>query len=384
MTILPSQRHLFDIPDTVSYLNCAYMSPLSRRVATAGTDGLEAKRQPWRMFPPDFFRLTQEGRAAFASLLASRATADDIAIVPAASYGMAVAAAAVSLKPGQRVLALADEFPSTILTWRDAAHRAGAEFVLLPRPANHDWATVVCEAIDDRTAVAALPHVHWIDGAVVDLARVRTSLNRVGAILALDLTQSLGTGPFDFDAVAPDFLVAASYKWLMGPYSIGFLYVAPRWQHSRPLEHHWFGRLGSENFSALTTYPEDFQPGARRFDMGEPANFALLPAAIAAIEQIKTWGVANIAETAGALTDQIVTRATEFGFTAVPNQYRARHYLGLRAPTPIPADLADQLARAQVFISIRGGDTLRITPHVYNTQADIDRLFDVLVPTLRP
>ena len=379
MPILPSQRHLFDLPPHVAYLNCAYMGPLSNAVAAATHEGVDRKRHPWAVFPADFFTLADQARHTFARLLGAPATAEDIALVPAASYGMAAAAANLPVRPGQTILVLAEEFPSTILTWRERARTAGAELVTIPRPADHDWTAAILATIDDRTAVAALPAVHWIDGAALDLVRVGTRLRQVGAALALDLTQSLGADPFPLAEVDPDFLVVAAYKWLLSPYSTGFLYVAPRHQNGRPLEHHWFGRAGAQDFGNLG-YPDDFQRGARRFDVGEPANFALLPGVIAALEQILEWGVDRIAATAGAFTDAIATRALPLGLTAVPASLRARHYLGLKASDGLPADLAASLTQRGVYISIRGGRTLRITPHVYNEWWEVERLFAVLEP----
>ena len=376
--ILPSQRALFDIPDDVCYLNCAYMGPLMRHVTAAGQAGLARKARPWEVAAPDFFASTKAARRAFAELLGGPASDNDVAIVPAASYGMATAALNLPVARGQRVLVLEGEFPSTILTWRERAHEAGAELVRIQRPEDGDWTRVVLEAIDDRTGVAALPALHWLDGATLDLTRIRRRLREVDAALALDLTQSLGAQPIDLAAVDPDFLVAACYKWLLGPYSIGFLYVAPRWHDGRPLEHNWYAREGSENFAGLIDYPERFQPGARRYDMGEPSNFALLPPAVAAIEQILEWGVANIADTAGALADDIVNRGAALGLSAVAPSLRARHYVGLRATGPLPDRLAERLAADRIYVSVRGGQTLRITPHVYNTAGDVWRLFDRL------
>jgi selenocysteine lyase/cysteine desulfurase len=375
---LPSQRALFDIPDEVCYLNCAYMAPLMRSVVTAGQEGLARKAQPWEITAPDFFASTGAGRRTFASLLGPPASEADVAIVPAASYGMAVAALNLPVGAGQRVIVLEGEFPSTILTWRERARVAGAELVRLQRPEDDDWTRVVLDAIDDRTAVAALPALHWLDGAILDLDRIRRRLTDVGATLALDLTQSLGAEPIDLAAVDPDFLVAAAYKWLLGPYSIGFLYVAPRWHDGRPLEHNWYAREGSENFGGLIDYPERFRPGARRYDVGEPSNFALLPPAVAAMQQILDWGVANVADTAAALTDAVVARGADLGLTAVAADRRARHYVGLRAVRPLPDRLPERLASHRIYVSVRGGQTLRITPHVYNTMEDIERLFTAL------
>jgi selenocysteine lyase/cysteine desulfurase len=383
MATLPVQRHLFELPDDVTYLNCAYMGPLPRRALLAGRQGLERKARPWDILPSEFFQLTRAAREAFARLLGPPARPEDIALVPAASYGMALACRVLPLSPGRRVVALAEEFPSTIVSWREAARAAGADFHLVARPADHDWTAAVLAALDDRTAVAALPGCHWVDGALLDLSRIRDRLDQLGASLALDLTQSLGVMPFDLGRVRPDFLVAPCYKWLLGPYSVGFLYAAPRWQDGPPLEHSWFTRLGAEDFSALMDYRAEFQPGALRYDVGEPANFALLPAAIAALDQLVAWGVPAIYQTAGELADRIVERGRAIGLTAVPDRLRARHYVGLRSARPLPPDLPEQLAKDRVHVSLRGGGrSIRITPHVYNDARDVDRLFACLEPVL--
>ncbi|HTH65386.1 MAG TPA: aminotransferase class V-fold PLP-dependent enzyme [Gemmatimonadales bacterium] len=376
ITRLPCQRHLFDIPEDIAYLNCAYMSPLLRRVTEAGQRAVARKAHPWDITPADFFSDVAVARRRFAQLLGGGTGEDDIAIVPAVSYGMAVACANLPLARGQTVLLLDEEFPSVILPWRERAREAGARAVLLPRPADDDWTSVILEAIDERTAIAALPALHWTDGALIDLPRVAARLHDVGAALAVDATQSLGAMPFPMSEVRPDFLVAASYKWLLGPYSLGFLYVAPQRQNGRPIEHNWITRVGSQDFTALTNYAGElgFQPGARRFDVGETPNFALMPMAIAALDQILEWGVPHIAETIASLTGSLVARAAEHGLEAVPAVRRAPHYVGLRFPAGVPPELAQRLAAERVFVSVRGRGALRVTPHVYNTEAEIDRL----------
>jgi selenocysteine lyase/cysteine desulfurase len=300
--------------------------------------------------------------------------------VPAVSYGMAVACANLPLTRGRTVLLLDEEFPSVILPWRERAREAGASAVLLPRPADDDWTRVVLEAIDERTAVAALPALHWTDGALIDLPRVATRLREVGAALVVDATQSLGAMPFPMSAVRPDFLVAAAYKWLLGPYSLGFLYVAPQHQQGRPVEYNWITQVGSQDFTALTNYARApaLQPGARRFDVGETSNFALMPMAIAALDQILEWGVPHIAETIAALTARLVAGATTLGLEAVPAARRAPHYVGLRFPGGVPPELPHQLAAARVYASVRSRGALRVSPHVYNTEADIDRLIGAI------
>ena len=114
--------------------------------------------------------------------------------------------------------------------------------------------------------------------------------------------------PLDVAQVRPDFLVAATYKWLLGPYSLGFLYVAPRWQDGQPLEENWANREAAHDFARLVDYREGYAAGARRYDMGERANFVALPMAMAALEQITAWQVARIADTLRSLTDSIAAQ----------------------------------------------------------------------------
>ena len=175
----------------------------------------------------------------------------------------------------------------------------------------------------------------------------------------------------------PDFAVAASYKWLLGPYSVGLLYVAPKWQNGRPLEENWIQRANARDFSSLILYTEDYDQGARRFDMGERSNFALLPAAVRAMKQLLEWKVEEISETAGALNRQMASAAAEIGFSALPEPLRAPHYLALRMKQAIPKELPEMLAREKVFVSVRGS-SIRVAPNVYNTVEDCDRLIACL------
>src|SRR5690606_2019414 len=164
---------------------------------------------------------------------------------------------------------------------------------------------------------------------------------------------------------------------MIGPDCRGYLYDAPARQAGRPLEQNWIARAGSEDFARLIDYQDAYQAGARRFDVGERSNFALVPASIVGLEQLLAWGTERIAATLAAMTADIAARAAELGLSAAPAHLRAGHYLGLRFPRGAPEGLLERLAAAQVYVSVRG-DSLRVTPHLYNDQGDVDRLFDVL------
>jgi len=373
--MIPCQRDLFDLPDDVAYLNCAYMSPLLRQAVALGAEGIARKARPWTISSDDFFAESERARRLFAELLGAQA--DDIALVPAASYGVAVAAANLPLREGRRILMLAEQFPSNVLAWRELAREKDGEVVTLARPPDGDWSTAIMARLDERVAITALPHCHWTDGGLIDLVSVAARCREVGSALVIDATQSLGALPFDLAAIRPDYLACAGYKWLLGPYSTGYLYVAPRWQDGRPLEHNWIARVGSEDFSGLVDYQDGYQPGARRFDVGERANFGLMPAVIAGLEQLLRWGQPATIETLSARTAEIVERARALGLSALPAQLRAGHFLGLRFAGGVPAGLPEQLAKERVYVSLRG-DSLRVTPHLYNNDADVDRLFEVL------
>ncbi|HSK99326.1 MAG TPA: aminotransferase class V-fold PLP-dependent enzyme [Rubrobacteraceae bacterium] len=366
---------MFEIPERISYLNCAYMSPQLRSAREIGERVVSRKSRPWKITPTDFFEEAEEARTLFARLVGG--DADGVALVPSVSYGVAVAAANVAVRRGQRILILEDQFPSNVYQWRELAGERGADVVIVPRPADLDWTTAVLERVDESTAVISVPNCHWTDGSFLDLVRVGERARVVGAALVVDAVQSLGAHPFDVRAVRPDFLVASSYKWLLGPYGVGFMYVGEGYREGTPIEHNWINRHNSEDFSQLVDYQGAFQPGARRYDVGERSNFVLLPMANEALRQILAWGVESISETIGGLTDLIESEARGRGIEATPSEKRARHMIGLRLGPGAPDDLAARLATRNVFVSVRG-ESVRVSPHLYNDAEDVRRLFGAL------
>jgi selenocysteine lyase/cysteine desulfurase len=374
--MIPSQRALFDLPREVTYLNAAYMGPMPRHAAAAGAQSYADKRQPWTVNAQDAFADAPERYRALGARLFG-ATADDIAIVPAASYGLALAARNLEPDAGSEILVLDGQFPSNVYVWQALAERTGAKVRTVSRSDNESWTDALLAAISLKTAFVACPHVHWSDGCRVDLPRVSEAARRQGAALVLDLTPSLGALPFELDAIPPDFAVAAGYKWLLGPYSLGLCYIAPHHQESaEPLEENWINRQGSEDFARLVDYQSAYQPGARRFDMGERSAFQLIPAGIACLEQILDWGVDAISATLGVRTQEIIEAVAPLGLIpATPD--RAPHYLGLALPPDTPGDLVKRLAAEQVYVSQRG-TRLRITPYLYNDETDITRLAEIL------
>jgi selenocysteine lyase/cysteine desulfurase len=377
--MIPCQKHLFNIPQDITYLNCAYLSPLLRSVSQAGHNGVAAKEKPWQLTPQDFFTQTEQTRGLFAELIGARP--DDIAIIPAVSYGISVAALNIKLNPGESILVLEDQFPSNVYPWRELAKETNAIVKTISRPEDEDWTRALLDCIDQNTAVVAVPNCHWTDGGLIDLVKIGERCKEIGAALVVDATQSIGALPFSVAEVQPDFVVAASYKWLFGPYSLGFMYVSPRYQTGKPLEYNWINRKNSEDFAGLVNYRDEFQTGARRFDVGERSNFALMPMALAALQQILAWQVPEIKDTLSTMTNRIAQRAGALGLKVTPAHLRAAHLMGLRFLKGVPAGLVEALSKNNIYVSVRG-DSIRISPHLYNTENDIDRLFETLAASL--
>lgn len=372
---MESQRSLFDIPEDVTYLNAAYLGPRLKSVEAAGRAALEKTARPWEIAPEHFFAEAEIARERFAALVGG--DADGVALIPSVSYGIALAAKNLPVARGKNVVVLEEQFPSNVYEWRDAAARAEGAVVTVPRPDDHDWTSAVLERLDEKTAIVAVPNCHWTDGTVVDLVRVGEAARAVGAALVVDATQSLGVRPLDVRAVQPDWLVVTGYKWMLGPFSLGYCWVAPHLRDGEPLERNWLVRAGAEDFAGLVRYTDELAPGARRYDMGERANFHLLPMGIAALEQLLAWGTGSIEAYIGALTDAIADGAASLGWDVAPRASRSRHMLGLRKPGGIPEKLPALLKDANVYVSVRGS-SIRVGPHVYNDQEDVARLLEVL------
>ena len=375
METIGPQKHLFEIPDDVTYLNCAYISPQLRSVTEAGVEGVRRKAEPWAIKANHFFEEADATRSEFARLVGG--DADGGVLLPSVSYGIATAAANIPLEGGDRIVVLDEQFPSNVLAWRTVSQRSGAELVTVPRPVDGDWTSALTAQLDERVKVIAVPNCHWTDGSVLDLEATGKRARDLDAVLVVDLSQSLGAVPFEVSDVQPDFLFAAGYKWLLGPYSLGYGWIAPRWRDGLPIEQSWLNREASEDFARLVDYRDTYRPGARRFDVGETPNFALMPMALAALRQILDWRVDRIAATLRSLTGRIAEEAEAIGLSVPDPSARAPHMIGLGIPGGLPAGLPERLADERVYVSVRGS-SIRVSPHLYNDEDDVKRLIELL------
>jgi len=375
--MLASQRHLFDLPREVCYLNAASWGPLPREAMEAGRAGVALKGRPWATQPDHPAQQYERARRAAARVV--NADPDDVALVPSVSYGVATAGKLLQPAVGSRVLLLADDHASPVLEWRTRAVRQDFAVEIVAVADDHNWTAALLQAIERAgappVALASISSVHWSDGCAVDLDCVAAALRRHGAALLVDATHSAGVMPIDVTTLDPDFLVFPTYKWVLGPYGRAFLYVAKRWQGGEPLEQTAAARRAVNAEHTLYMRDMAYVDGARRFDMGERDHFISLEMASIGLELVATWGAAAVAERLRMLTDQLADALRNTGVHMPDAQVRAPHVLSLGFPGGMPAGLVDRLAAAQVYAAPRLG-RLRISPHVYNDDLDIVRFVE--------
>ena len=380
--VIASQRAAFNVPAEIAYFNTASLAPQLHAVRIAGEAALERRGRPWTISASDWFTEVERLRSLFAAIIG--ADGDGVALVPATSYGFAVAARNLPFRADERVLVVAEEYPSGIYTWRAAAKRSGGDVLTVVRESGQSWTAAVLAALDERVAIVSVPNVHWTDGALLDLVVIAQRTREVGARLVIDGSQSVGAMPLDVRELRPDFVVTVGYKWLLGPFSVGYLYVAEEHRGGEPLEENWINRAGSEDFAALVHYRDHYQPGARRFDSGQRTKFELVPMAIAALEQIFEWQVPRIAATLAARTAEIAQQVSRLGLdVAADDAQRGPHMLGIRLPGNARAHAPAALANANCFVAMRGS-SLRISPHLHTTDQDVERLSNGLGRTMEP
>jgi selenocysteine lyase/cysteine desulfurase len=174
----------------------------------------------------------------------------------------------------------------------------------------------------------------------------------------------------------PDFLVFPTYKWVLGPYGRAFLYVAKRWQDGVPIEQAGSGRRSINSERAPYLRDTAYVPNARRYDMGERDHYISLEMASIGMELVASWGSEAITERLRMLTDRLADGLRNSGVLVSDPRVRAPHILSLRFPSGTPDDLIGRLAAENVFVTPRLG-RLRISPHVYNDEADVDRFVAV-------
>lgn len=377
MALIQTQRKLFDIPEDIAYFNCAYYSPQLNESHKRLQIGVTSKNHPWERTPSNFFEDSEAIRQLASGIFGG--DSDGYAIIPAVSYGLSAVARILEpqLQTGDNVLIVEEEFPSSVLTWRRVAKEKNINLITVPKPANGNWTEGIINKIDKSVKVVSISTCHWTNGALIDLISIRKICDLTGSLMVIDATQSLGAMPFAMDEIRPDFLIAAGYKWLLSPYGFTLMYVSERWRNSRPLEESWQARENAEDFTSLVNYSDTYMVGARRFDVGEKGTPTILPGALAALKQIKEWGVPQISETLSVINKRIAAQLVNLGFQLPDDSQRCPHMLGAVIPERYKGNLVSELREKKIFISQRG-KSVRFAPHLYITDNDLFRLLETL------
>jgi len=374
------QKTKFILSKKVTYLNCAYMSPMLKKVEKAGVKGIKQKRKPYHITPIDFFKTSDLVKKRFSSIIDCK-NHNRIAIIPSASYGLANVVNNISIKEKDEIILLDEQFPSNVYPWLNLKERSKAKLVFIKRPdtlidSGKKWNEEILAAITNKTKVVAIGNIHWACGTLFDLIAIRKKTAEVGALLIIDGTQSIGALPLSIEKIQPDALICAGYKWLMGPYSIGVAYYGNYFDKGIPIEDNWINRRGSENFSGLINYSDKYGELASRYNVGEQSNFILLPMLLAGLNQIESWGVKNIQDYCKNLISEEIKKVNQKKYWIEKENYRANHLFGIKQ-LDNKINLIEKLKSKKISVSIRG-DKIRVSPHLYNDKREIKKLFECL------
>lgn len=388
---LRSQRHLFSIETGHVWLNNAYMGPIPRPAQQAAEEALRRRAFPVSITADDFFTPAERTRTLLAGLAGT--DAERIAFVPTASYGLAIVARNLDPRPGANVVVLAEQFPSNVYPWRLWRDRGVALRTVAapPGPWRAEpgrasraarWNDAVLEAIDRDTLLVAIEQAHWTDGTLFDLAAIGRRCRDTGAAFVIDATQTCGAMPLEFDAIGADALVVHAYKSMLSQYGLGFVALGDRFAAGTPLEQSWLMREGSEDFSGLLDYRDDYPPGMRRYDTSLRANPVLIATLEASARLLTEWQPARVRAYLLELTRPFAQRVNALGYEVADEDDRAANLFGIRLPDGVRAEAVRlALAGRNIHVSVRGS-AVRVSPHVYSEPADFIALGDAL-ETLR-
>jgi selenocysteine lyase/cysteine desulfurase len=380
--MLTCQKHLFSLPDDITYLNSAFMGPLSRPAQEASIRGLQLRSVPSQISAKDFFEPAERVRTLAAQLV--NADPETLAIIPNAAWGATIVAHNMKPRAGQNVVLLDEQFPSNVLPWRKW-QGLGVEirYVRAPKRNHLDqraeaWSRAVLQAIDEHTALVAIEQAHWTDGSLFDLVAIGKAARAVGAMYVVDVTQTVGAYPMDAQAIGADALIAHCYKSMLCHYGLGFVVLSQRLLRGEPVEQSWLLRKNAEDFGRLVDYQDEYAPGARRFDTSVRSNPMLILALEAALELMLSWGAQNITDYTRAISREFCAALPTLGLRAAAEATRAGNIFGLHAEVSLPLEAVRQsLAEQKVYVSVRGS-AIRVSPHMYNDASDFERLFAAL------
>jgi selenocysteine lyase/cysteine desulfurase len=382
-----NQKHLFSFEEGITYLNGAAYSPTLKSSVERGIEGINLKATtPFKISGKDHFTLPEKVQQLF-SKLTNITDYQRVAIISAASYGMAIVANNIHRLPNistkKHIIQIQDEFPNNVYAFDRVCQTHNLTYKTIAKPdvLEHRgklWNEHILEGITTETAMVVMPHVHWIYGVKFDLEAISKRCKEVGTLLIIDGTQSVGVLDFDVEKIQPDALICSGYKWILGPYSIGLAYLGEFFDEGIPVEESWMHRAESDNFAQLIRYERAYRPKAQRYNMGEHSNFILMPMLEDSLTQILDWGVENMQNYCREITKNPIKALQELGCWLEDEVYRASHLLGISLPKSIDNQaFTNKLLANKIIISNRGV-AIRVSQNVYNTEDDLWALVEVL------
>lgn len=359
-----------------TYLNAASVALMS---ASAAEATIAWQRDLAENGTRNFDEVAEENvfddlRAAAARLLGARE--DDIAVGSSATELLSSLAWAMLPRPEQVIVGTEAAFPSAVYPWQRVARHVGCE-VRLARADDRGFVDPeeLLGLIDERTAIVALSHVEYRTGQVYDLAKLASKAHEHGALLVVDATQSVGQVPLDVKKAGVDALVSAGYKWLCGPFGAAIMYLAPHLQ--RTLDPGTVGWRSHRDIWVLRADRYEFPDSARRFEASTMAYGCAVGLA-RAVEYINAVGIDRIYAHNLALVDRLAAElGARGGRVQLPEDRTGRSaILSVAFPGHDPTEIAARLGEADVIVSVR--DSVRISPHLYNDEGDVERLIKTL------
>jgi len=375
--MIPDGARHFDDFDGLTYLNCAYQGPLPKVTQEAVRDILPLQAHPNRIPDDVYFRVPDRAREVVSPLIG--ADPGDITIGTGASHGVGVAALGFSWRPGDEVVVTANDFPSNIYLWSQAARRNGARAVLVEGKRHAATTDEVLAHIGSKTRVVAVSLVDFGSGEVMDLERLGETCRKQDIFLSVDATQAAGIVPLDVHQLPVSLLAVGAYKWMLSPYGTGYAYLSPEWSDRiEPSYVTWTAAQGAEIFNDLPRTDWKWVETARRFDAPETASFLNMTGLIRSAEFIREMGVERMHDHVTELLRGLEKNLpTPFRRRATPAPLDAP-ILSIESDDPTLAHTAARRLRDEGIRASLRDDGIRISPHIYNTERDIERLLDVL------
>jgi cysteine desulfurase/selenocysteine lyase len=376
------RQEWFEIEDA-TYLNLASQSPMPKVSIRAVQSALEANKNPHHKTDSTFFEVPNRLRASIAKLIGGKP--EEVALTSGASAGVAAVAYALTWKPGDEVITAKGEFPLQYTTWKPMEEREGLKLKIISPRERFITADDLIAAMTPRTRLLSVSLVRFDDGSLLDAARVAEACHKQGALLLLDASQSCGAIPMDVNQLGADFVVSAGYKWLLGPFGTGFFWAkSEHLGKVRPGPFYWLALMGSHNFAALNFDDPKPAANAKRWDSPESAsyyNFNLV-AMDASVDFVVRMGPELVATHNRKLIELMFERLPKDRFViASPLDVARRGTYGCfaaRSPEKT-AEVYQRLRKENVVVSLREGN-IRVSPYLYNTERDIDRLISVVTP----